>query len=128
MSLDGHTAPVLSVDMDKSANTVVSSSCDGTIRIWSVETKKQVQILEGCHPVSNDVPLSPTVAGVRFSGDGERLAVPKADTVLVLEKEHGWSSAQTRSVTITGLIQGERVTCVDWAADSRYILAATNKV
>ena len=37
-------------------------------------------------------------------------------------------SAQIRSVTITGLAQGERLTCVDSAADSRYILAATNKV
>ena len=68
------------------------------------------------------------MAGVRFSGDGERMAVPKTDTVLVLEKEEGWSPAQSRTVTISGLAQGERVTCVDWAADSRYILAATNKV
>ena len=105
-----------------------TTAAEAGLAAWSVETKKQVQTLEGCHPVSNDVPLSPTVAGVRFSGDGERLAVPKADTVLVLEKEHGWSSAQTHSVTISGLIQGERVTCVDWAADNRYILAATNKV
>ena len=74
------------------------------------------------------MPLSPSVAGVRFSGDGERLAVPKTDIVLILEKEEGWSPAQSRSVTISGLAQGERVTCVDWAADSRYILAATNKV
>ena len=43
MSLEGHTAPVLSVDLDKSGNTVVSSSCDGSVRIWSVETKKQVR-------------------------------------------------------------------------------------
>ena len=42
VSLEGHTAPVLSVDLDKSGNTVVSSSCDGSVRIWSVETKKQV--------------------------------------------------------------------------------------
>ena len=43
VSLEGHTAPVLSVDLDKSGNTVVSSSCDGSVRIWSVETKKQVR-------------------------------------------------------------------------------------
>ena len=42
VSLEGHTAPVLSVDLDKSGNTVVSSSCDGSVRIWSVETNKQV--------------------------------------------------------------------------------------
>ena len=42
VSLEGHTAPVLSVDMDNAGKTVVSSSCDGSIRIWSVDTKKQV--------------------------------------------------------------------------------------
>ena len=84
--------------------------------------------IEGCHPKSNDVPLSPTVAGVRFSGDGARLAVPKAESVLVLEREGGWSPGGARSVTISGLAQGERVTCLDWAADNRYILAATSKV
>ena len=128
VSLEGHTAPVLSVDLDNSGQTVVSSGCDGSVRIWSTETKKQVQIVEGCHPKSNDVPLSPSVAGVRFSGDGARLAVPKADTVLVLEREGGWQQSQARTVTISGLAQGEMVTCLDWAADSKYILTATNKV
>ena len=42
VSLEGHTAPVLSVDLDSSGQTVVSSSCDGSVRIWSTETKKQV--------------------------------------------------------------------------------------
>ena len=42
VSLEGHTAPVLSVDLDNSGQTVVSSGCDGSVRIWSVETKKQV--------------------------------------------------------------------------------------
>ena len=88
----------------------------------------QVQIIEGCHPKSNDVPLSPSVAGVRFSRDGARLAVPKADTVLVLERETDWSPSQAKRVTISGLAQGETVTCLDWTADTKYILAATNKV
>ena len=86
----------------------------------------QVQIIEGCHPKSNDVPLSPSVAGVRFSRDGAMLAVPKADTVLVLERETDWSPSQAKRVTISGL--GEIVTCLDWTADTKYILAATNKV
>ena len=87
-----------------------------------------MQIIEGCHPKSNDVPLSPSVAGVRFSRDGARLAVPKADTVLVLERETDWSPSQAKRVPISGLAQGEIVTCLDWTANTKYILAATNKV
>ena len=127
VSLEGHSAPVLSVDLDSAGTTAVSSGCDGSVRVWSVENKKQVQCVEGCHPKSSDVPLSPSVAGARFSRDGARLALAKCDTLLVLEREQGWDPARARRVSVGGG-QGELITCLDWAADARYILAATNRV
>ena len=75
----GHSAPVLSVDL--SHETLVSSSCDGSVRLWSVEKKNQIKILENVHKQTNDVPHSPTIAGEDFNV-ATRAFIPSEDLFL----------------------------------------------
>ena len=45
--LSGHTGPILSVALDPLKKFVGSSSCDGTVRIWEISSKTQVDNLHG---------------------------------------------------------------------------------
>ena len=124
----GHTAPVLSVDIVNTGDIVVSSSCDGSVKVWSVTTKSLVTSLDNVHPKSNDVPNSSTVCGVKFSPNGEFLAVPKGKSVLLLEKKKDWKQSSSCNLD---LVDGEVVTCVEWdnsESSPSYLIAATNKV
>ena len=44
--LAGHTGPVLSVALDPLKKFVGSSSCDGTVRVWEIGAKKQVNLTQ----------------------------------------------------------------------------------
>lgn len=41
--LKGHEGPILSVDFDPLDNFIASSSCDGTVRIWQIKDRKEIQ-------------------------------------------------------------------------------------
>ena len=124
----GHAAPVLSVDITNTGDTVVSSSCDGSVKVWSVSNKSVITTLDNVHPKSNDVPNSSTVCGLKFSPNGEYLAVPKGKSVLLLEKKKDWKQSSSCNID---LADGEVVTCVEWdnsESGPSYLIAATNKV
>ena len=127
VSLTGHTAPILSVDITGQADFVASSSCDGTVRVWSAsgEKDKRMALLPNLHPKSNDVPNSPTVAGLKFNKDGTVLAVPTGREVRILERNNSWTSKG--KARLDSLQNNEMVTCLDWDREEKYIVAATNK-
>lgn len=55
-TLRGHDAPVLSVALDPSDEFLASSSCDGSVTVWSIESQTQVaqwKILQKSSDVSN---------------------------------------------------------------------------
>uniref|UniRef100_A0A672PHN4 WD repeat and HMG-box DNA-binding protein 1 n=1 Tax=Sinocyclocheilus grahami TaxID=75366 RepID=A0A672PHN4_SINGR len=55
-TLRGHDAPVLSVALDTSDEFLASSSCDGSVTVWSIESQTQVaqwKILQKSSDVSN---------------------------------------------------------------------------
>ena len=129
VNLQGHTAPVLSVDLTRQGDVAASSSCDGSVRVWSCKGGEEVKLnIPDLHPKSNDVPNSVTVAGLRFSRDGSLLAVPGAGTgeVEVLGRDINWG--RVGKVKLNKLQQKEMVTCLDWSNKATYIIAATNKV
>ena len=129
VNLQGHTAPVLSVDMTSQGNVAASSSCDGTVRVWSCKAGEDVKVcIPDLHQKSNDVPNSVTVAGLRFSRDGSVLAVPRAGSgeVEVLGRDISWG--RVGKVKLDNLQQKEMVTCLDWSNKASYIIAATSKV
>ena len=126
VNLTGHTAPILSVDITSQADFVASSSCDGSVRVWSSGDEKDKRVsLPNLHPKSNDVPNSPTVAGLKFSKDGALLAVPGAQEVQVLQRSNNWASKG--KARLENLGKNEMVTCLDWDRQDKYIVAATNK-
>jgi len=124
VSLEGHSAPILSTDINRKGDVVASSSCDGSVRLWAVSNKSQILCLENVHSKSNDVPQSGTVAGIRFNREGQCLAVPRGQKVQVLDQSKNWGQA---SECIISSIEAEIVTCVDWSSDGSYLVAATNK-
>jgi len=121
--LTGHSAPVLSVAMAR--EVVASSSCDGTVKVWSVEAKSALKTLPSVLPKSNDVPNSPSTCSISFSKCGKWLAVPTEQKVVVLGRAEQWE--QVKEVKIAGLGAGEMVTTTDWDSEGEHILAGTNK-
>ena len=127
VNMSGHTAPVLSVDITSKADFVASSSCDGGVRVWSAKDEREKRVsLTGLHHKCNDVPQSKTVAGIKFSRDGEMLAVPTGQEVKILQRSRNWTS-QGLKARLDTLQKEEFVTCVDWDRNDQHIVAATDK-
>jgi len=125
VNLEGHAAPVLSVALAKEGDVVASSSCDGSVKVWSVEAKSALKTLPNALTKSNDVPNSSSTCTLSFSKCGQWLSVPTEQKVVVLGRAEKWE--QAKQVNITGLAAGEIVTTTDWSGKGDHILAGTNK-
>ncbi|MBN1309993.1 MAG: hypothetical protein JXB30_01150 [Anaerolineae bacterium] len=53
--LEGHTAPILSIDIAPGGQSLASGSIDGTVRIWNLRTQQQVSVLTGI-PEQEQIP------------------------------------------------------------------------
>jgi len=42
VTLEGHEAPILSIGIDPNARLLISSSCDGTFRVWNIQDQTQL--------------------------------------------------------------------------------------
>ena len=80
-SLEGHTGPVFGVAMSRDGRLAVSASYDKTLKVWDVESGRELRTLEG---------HTSFVYGVALSGDG-RLAVSASSdkTLKVWDVESG---------------------------------------
>ncbi|BHF73945.1 WD repeat and HMG-box DNA binding-domain containing protein 1 [Sparganum proliferum] len=93
----GHEGPVLSVDFDPLDNFIVSSSCDGTVRIWQISESKEYLAI----PVDNFIRLyernswsflralrcpnlDKPIQDCQFSPDGMTLACVSSDGWLLM--------------------------------------------
>jgi WD40 repeat protein len=74
-TLRGHTGPVTSVAFSSDGRHLASASHDGTVRIWEVQTGREVRSLRG---------HTGGVNGVCFSPDGQRLASAGQDKTVRL--------------------------------------------
>ena len=73
--LEGHSSEVWSVTSSPDGKTLASASADKTIKLWNVDTKKEITTLKG---------HSSYVYSVTFSPDGKTLASASADNTIKL--------------------------------------------
>ena len=84
----GPLRPVTGVALSGDGRRTVSASGDHTLKVWDVETGRELRTLQG-HPDD--------VNGVALSGDGRRAVSASADTLKVWDVETGANSAPSRA-------------------------------
>lgn len=125
--LEGHTAPVLSVAFNPAADHVVSSSCDGSVRLWNVAEKRCVEKWEQLWKESNDVTASVTRGGVAFNPMKNEFSVPVKDVVKVVIQGKGEEFKDDIFTTTTALPDGEIMSTTAWSNDGKMLSAGTSK-
>ncbi len=129
ITLEGHEAPVLSVAIDTHPERkfVVSSSCDGTVRIWRISDDGiEVKSIHGLLAKCADVSTAATRVSVAWRPpDGSAFAVASPERVVVYARDT-WES--THSFSIPGEAEsGEVFTTLAWSSDGSHLAAATSK-
>uniref|UniRef100_A0A9J7WVS1 WD repeat and HMG-box DNA-binding protein 1 n=1 Tax=Cyprinus carpio carpio TaxID=630221 RepID=A0A9J7WVS1_CYPCA len=119
-TLRGHDAPILSVALDPSDEFLASSSCDGSVAVWSIESQTQVaqwQILQKSSDVSNAKSLCRLAWQPR---SGKLLAVP-VDLTIQLYDRNTWTHVSTLSDDLISQV----VNVVVWSPCGKFLAAGT---
>ncbi|XP_026098358.1 WD repeat and HMG-box DNA-binding protein 1 [Carassius auratus] len=119
-TLRGHDAPVLSVALDPSDEFLASSSCDGSVTVWSIESQTQVaqwKILQKSSDVSNAKSLCRLAWQPR---SGKLLAVPVDLTIQLYDKKT-WTHISTLSDDLITQV----VNVVVWSPCGKFLAAGT---
>jgi WD40 repeat protein len=74
-TLEGHSGWVTSVAFSPGGKYLISGSCDNTVKLWSVEMRKEVATLQGHCDIVTSVAISP---------EGKYLASSSADKTIKL--------------------------------------------
>ncbi|XP_066532037.1 WD repeat and HMG-box DNA-binding protein 1 isoform X2 [Hoplias malabaricus] len=119
-TLRGHDAPVLSVAFDPTDEFLASSSCDGSVAVWSIEDQTQVvswKVLQKSSDVTNAASLCrlawqpPT---------GKLLAVP-VDAAVHLYERNSWTYVGTLSDDLLTQV----INVVVWSPCGKFLAAGT---
>jgi chromosome transmission fidelity protein 4 len=119
---EGHTAPVLSVALDPKRDFVLSSSCDGSVRLWKIESESCVHTWSDCWAKSNDVSASVTSGIVTWHPQGGQIAIPMASGVKIYSADKDWAEAQHLKSS-----EEDIVTSVAFSPSGTYLVGGTNK-
>lgn len=108
--LEGHTAPVSSVDFSADGSLIVSGSWDKTVRVWDVESGTQQAVLEG---------HTGQVESVAFGADNEHVVSGGFDTSV-----RTWDVASSKEVHV---LEGHEnvVTSVAFSPDGRFLASGS---
>jgi WD40 repeat protein/energy-coupling factor transporter ATP-binding protein EcfA2 len=110
-SLVRHNDRVNSVSFSPDGKTLASSSADKTIKLWNVETRKEIRTLSG-HKES--------VSSVSFSPDGKTLASSSADKTIKL-----WNVETRKEIrTLSG--HKESVSSVSFSSDGKTLASGSD--
>jgi len=104
--LVGHAGPVTAIDWNAAANRLASSSCDGTVRIWSAAGVPE-KVLKG-HTAE--------VNSVAWTKDGEHLASASNDGTVRLWNADGSAGPVIKSA------EGASIGSVAWSPDGKQIV------
>lgn len=121
-TFEGHKGPILSLALDPLKMFIISSSCDGSIGCWSIESHCLAFNWMNVHDKSNDFDNSSTMARPAWQPKaGEVLALPRGGAV-ELYKRAQWT-APFRKVSHPRLIG--TVSIVTFSTDGSLLAAAT---
>ncbi|XP_009291161.1 WD repeat and HMG-box DNA-binding protein 1 isoform X1 [Danio rerio] len=119
-TLRGHDAPVLSVALDPSDEFLASSSCDGSVAVWSIESQTQVaqwKVLQKSSDVTNAKSLCRLAWQPR---SGKLIAVP-VDLTIQLYERNTWTHVSTLSDDLITQV----VNVVVWSPCGKFLAAGT---
>ena len=113
-TFEGHSGPVLSVCYDPSEDYIVTSSCDGCIKVWKCGDRKCVKTWEDILPKSNDIENAKTLAQCCWQPKcGTHLVVPAYKTVKFYDRRHQ-SFLESPKFEFTSALIQEYVSSVVW--------------
>ncbi|EDV20225.1 uncharacterized protein TRIADDRAFT_32433 [Trichoplax adhaerens] len=118
-TLTGHEAPILTVAFDPTDSYLVSSSCDGTVKIWDMKTydcSHSLSILPKC----NDISATKSFCRLAWQPkSGELLAIP-IDCAIELYKRSSWKKIGNLSENGHENI----ISTLVWSPNGKYLASA----
>jgi WD40 repeat protein len=122
---EGHTAPVNWVALAPDGKHFASAAWDRTIRLWDLETRKELKVLKGHN--------APVVC-VAFSPDGRYLVSSSVGKILSKENQNGEFPDEAQALRVWSVASGDECYHVEngatgvfgatFSPDGRYILSA----
>jgi len=112
-SLKGHEGPVRSLAFDPKNIYLVSSGCDGSLRIWNIETATLVTSLSNLLPKTESSDFQ--YGRMSWHPSGKLLAIPGSNEIRCLERD-SWK--------ISFVLKGghsKPITMVCWSSNGRYL-------
>lgn len=85
---EGHKAPLLQIALDPKNEYIISSSCDGTVKVWKIETETCIKTFEKLWPEVNDIVRSKTSAALNWHPQGDFFAIPFEFGVKLISREN----------------------------------------
>jgi chromosome transmission fidelity protein 4 len=124
VSFSGHGGPVLCVALDPAEDKqfVASTACDGTARVWNLQSEGQLCQLDIELPKTPDVSTSNTRCPVAWAPpNGRNLAVASHTKVKIFERDT-WKTA----LEIKPLLEKEElISALTWSSDGQRLAVAT---
>eukprot|EP00096_Caligus_rogercresseyi_P010377 TRINITY_DN3759_c0_g2_i1.p1 TRINITY_DN3759_c0_g2~~TRINITY_DN3759_c0_g2_i1.p1 ORF type:complete len:1018 (+),score=314.13 TRINITY_DN3759_c0_g2_i1:37-3090(+) len=122
----GHEASVLSVALEpKNLDKLVSTSCDGSIILWSIPDVKILKIHNAVLPTFSDFEGAVSLSQVKWSPIGDPTFAVAHQHALVFY--HGMNGSEIKRFSIESTDKEEYLSVLDWFSNGKYIVGGTSK-
>lgn len=110
----GHEAPILCtvLDTNNAKEFLLSSSCDGSVKVWNIKSGSVIKTLDGLFPKSSDVSTSKTPVKIAWHPEGRFFAVPIQSGIKIFSRD-SWDESKELKPDFS-LGQDELFSAVCW--------------